>query len=154
MLENIIWKKVVYTIKLYLQFLCVAGYLKHSNNNIHNSNDKYTNYNIIEIYINRLSTTTEIFRVMDYLIMMSKKYLYFRKRKRTFGKDIFTNSIELTGSMYFGNIFRIMFLPKICSDVFTKDMYKNLKEIGIIQDVSKLVIFVNLWVFKLHSSLH
>ena len=154
MLENIIWKKVVYTIKFYLQFLCVAGYLKHSNNNIHNSNDKYTNYNIIEIYINRLSTTTEIFRVMDYLIMMSKKYLYFRKRKRTFGKDIFTNSIELTGSMYFGNIYRIMFLPKICSDVFTKDMYKNLKEIGIIQDVSKLVIFVNLWVFKLHSSLH
>ena len=78
MLENIIWKKVVYTIKFYLQFLCVAGYLKHSNNNIHNSNDKYTNYNIIEIYINRLSTTTQIFIAMDYLIMMSEKYLHFR----------------------------------------------------------------------------
>ena len=28
LLENIIWKKVVYTIKFYLQFLWVAGYLK------------------------------------------------------------------------------------------------------------------------------
>ena len=59
----------LYTIKFYLQFLCVAGYLKHSNDtpklNIH----KYTNYNIIEIYINRLSTTTQT----DYLIIMSEK---------------------------------------------------------------------------------
>ena len=36
---------------------------------------KYINYNITEIYINRLSTTTEIFIAMDYLIMMSEKYL-------------------------------------------------------------------------------
>ena len=83
--ENIIWKKVVYTIEFYLQFLCVAGYLKHINNtpklNIH----KYTNYNLIQIYINRLSTTTQIFIAMDYLIMMSEKHLYFRKRiGRTF----------------------------------------------------------------------
>ena len=45
-------------LKFYLQFLCVAGYLKHSNDtpklNIH----KYTNYDIKEMYINRLSTTT------------------------------------------------------------------------------------------------
>ena len=27
---------------------------------------KYTNYNAIEIYINRLSTTTQIFIAMDY----------------------------------------------------------------------------------------
>ena len=33
-------KKVVYTIKFHLQFLCVAIYSKHSNDNIHNSNDK------------------------------------------------------------------------------------------------------------------
>ena len=75
-----IWKKVVHTIKFYLQFLCVAGYLKHndtSNLNIH----KYTNYNIIEIDINRLGTTTQIFITMDYLITMSEKYLYLRKRK-------------------------------------------------------------------------
>ena len=53
LLENLIWKKVVHIMKFSLQFSCVAGYLKQSNNtpklNIH----KYTNYNIIEIYINR-----------------------------------------------------------------------------------------------------
>ena len=45
LLENIAWKKLFYTIKFYLQFLWVAGYLKHSNNT------PYTNYNMIEIYI-------------------------------------------------------------------------------------------------------
>ena len=146
MLENIIWKKVVYTIKFYLQFLCVAGYLKHSNDTPNLNIHKYTNYNIIEIYINRLSTTTQIFIAMDYLIMMSEKYLYFRKRKKHLARTFFTHPIEVTGSMYFGNIFRIMCLPKICT--------KSLKEIWIIKDVSKLIIFVNLWVSKLHSSLH
>ena len=146
LLANLFWKKVVYIIKFYLQFLCVVGYLKHSNDNIHNSNNKYTNYNIIEIYINRLSTTTQIFIAMDYLIMMSEKYLYFRKRKKHLARTFFTHPIEVTGSMYFGNIFRIMCLPKICT--------KSLKEIWIIKDVSKLIIFVNLWVSKLHSSLH
>ena len=53
LLESVVWKKAVYTITLYLQFLCVAGYLKRCNGtlsrklNIH----KYTNYNIIETYI-------------------------------------------------------------------------------------------------------
>ena len=75
----------------------------------------YTNYNIIEIYINRLSTTTQIFIAMDYLIMMSEKYLYFRKRKKHLARTFFTHPIEVTGSMYFGNIFRIMCLPKICT---------------------------------------
>ena len=51
-------KKVVYTIKFYLQFLCVAGYLKLSNVTPNLDVRKYTNHNIIEIYINRLSTTT------------------------------------------------------------------------------------------------
>ena len=58
-------KKVVYTIKFHLQFLCVAGHLKHSNDtpnlNIHN----YINCNIIKIYINRLRTATQIFIAMD-----------------------------------------------------------------------------------------
>ena len=49
LLENIIWKEVVYTIKFYLQFLCVAGYLKHSNDTPNLNIRKYTNYNIIEI---------------------------------------------------------------------------------------------------------
>ena len=130
-------KKVVYRIKFYLQLLCGAGYLKHSNDNIHKSNDNYTNYNLIEIYINRLITTTQIFIAMDYLIMMSEKYLYFRKTKKThFGKKIFyppqsSNCIHVLWE-YFSNY------------VFTKDMYKNLNEMGIIQDVSKLIIVVNL----------
>ena len=115
LLENIIWKEVVYTIKFYLQFLCVAGYLKHSNDTPNLNIHKYTNYNIIEIYINRLSTTTQIFIAMDYLIMMSEKYLYFRKRKKHLARTFFTHPIEVTGSMYFGNIFRIMCLPKICT---------------------------------------
>ena len=50
-LENIVWKKVNYTITFHLQILCVAGYLKRSNDtpklNIH----KYTNYNIIAISV-------------------------------------------------------------------------------------------------------
>ena len=80
------------TIKFYLQILCVAGYLERRNDTPNLNINKYTNYNIIEIYI------------------------------------------KVTGSMYVGNIFLIMCL----------DMYRNLKEIGIIQDVSKLIIFVNL----------
>ena len=33
------------------------------------------------MYINRLSTATQIFIAMDYLIQMSEKYLHFRKNK-------------------------------------------------------------------------
>ena len=50
---------------------------------IHMNIHKYTNYYIIEIHINRLITTTQIFIAMDYFIMISEKYLYFRKRKKT-----------------------------------------------------------------------
>ena len=129
LLENIIWKKVAYSIKFYLQLLCVAGYLKHSNYNIQNSNDKYTNYNIIEIYINRLSTTTQIFIAMDYLIMMSEKYLYFRKRKKHLVRAFLAHPIR------------------------SNWIHENLKEIWIIQDevilsklsnLSKLIIFLTL----------
>ena len=107
--------------------------MKQSNDNIHNSNDKYTNYNIIEIYINRLITTTQIFIAIDYLIMMSEKYLYFRKRKKHLARTFFTHPIEVTGSMYFGNIFS--------NYVFTKDMYKNIREIGIIQDAGRWTLW-------------
>ena len=125
LLENIIWKKVVYTIKFYLQFLCVAGYLKHSNDTPNLNIHKYTNYNIIEIYINRLSTITQISIAMDYLVMMSEKYLYFRKRKKTFGKDIFYPPLR-------SNWIHVL-CKYISNYVFTKDM-----------DVSKLIILVNL----------
>ena len=81
------------------------------NLNIH----KYTNYNIIEIYINRLSTTTQISIAMDYLIMMSEKWLYFRKRKKHVARSIFTHPTEITGYMYFEIFFWIMSLPMICA---------------------------------------
>ena len=55
----------LYTMKFYLQFLCVAGYLKHSNDTPRLNIYKHTSYNIIEIYINRLSITTQIFILMD-----------------------------------------------------------------------------------------
>ena len=112
--KHCLYHQIVYAIKFCLEFFCVAGYLKHSNDTPNLNIHKYTNYNIIEIYINRLSTTTQIFIAMDYLIMMSEKYLYFRKRKKHLARTFFTHPIEVTGSMYFGNIFRIMCLPKIC----------------------------------------
>ena len=108
-------KKVVCGIKFYLQFSCIAGYLKHSNDTRNLNMHKYTNYNIIEIYINRLSTTTQIFIAMDYLIMMSENYRYFRKRKKHLARTFFTHPTEVTGFMYSGNIFRIMCLPETCT---------------------------------------
>ena len=74
-------KKIVYSTNFYLQFLSVAGYLKHSIDTANLNIQKYTNYNLIEIYINRLSITTQVFIEMYYLIMMSKKHHYFRKRR-------------------------------------------------------------------------
>ena len=38
-------------------FFLVAGYLKHTSDTPNSNIHKYTNYNIIEIYINRLTTT-------------------------------------------------------------------------------------------------
>ena len=54
--------------------------------NIH----KYNNYNIIEIYINRLNLTIQNFIVMDYLILMSEKYLHFRKRQKHLPRNSFS----------------------------------------------------------------
>ena len=146
--ENIVWKKVAYTIKFCLQFSCVAGYLKHSNDTPELNIHKYTNYNIIEIHINRLSTTMQIFIPMDYSIMMSEKYFHFRKDKSIWQRLFFPprkcNWIHDLWK-YFSNYVFLRFL---------KGMYKNLKEIGINQVVSKLTIFVNIWISQLHSSLH
>ena len=133
LLEKIVWKKVVYTIKFCLQVLCVAEYLKHSNNIPNSDIHKYTNYNVIEIYINRLSTATQIFTGIDYLIMMSENYLYFRKKEKTFGKVIFYPPHR-------GNWIHVLW-KCFLNYVFTKDLYKTLKEIRIIQDISKMIIF-------------
>ena len=78
---------------------------------------KYTNYNIIEIYINRLGTTTQIFIGMDYLIMMSEKYLFLEKEKHIFYPPHKSNWIHVLWK-YFPN------------RVITKNMYKNLKWIN------------------------
>ena len=101
-------------------FVLVAGYLKHSSDTPNPNIHKYTNYNIIQIYINRLSTTTQISIAMDYLIMMSEKCIYFRKRKKHAARSFFTHPIEKTGSMYFKNIFWIISLPKICTKIQNK----------------------------------
>ena len=63
---------------------------------------KYTNYNIIEIYINRLGTTTQIFIGMDYLIMMSEKYLFLEKEKTFFYPPHRSNWIHILWK-YFPN---------------------------------------------------
>ena len=84
--------------KLYLQFLCNAGYLKHSNDSPNLNIHKYTNYDIIEIFINRLSITTQIFIAIDYLIKISEKYLYFTKRKKHLVRMFLTHPIEVTTS--------------------------------------------------------
>ena len=119
------------TIKFYLQFLCVEGYLKHINNTLKLNIHKYTNYNITEICINRLSTTTQIFMTMDYSIMMSGKYFHFRKRQKHLAKTFFSHPVEVTGPMNFGNIFRI-----ICSSGFSKictKTWKKLKKLWLYQ---------------------
>ena len=121
LLEITILKKVVYIIKFYLQFLCVAGCLKQINDTPKLNINKYTNYNIIEIYINRLSIITQTLMAMYCLIMMSVKYLYFKRRKKkTFCKGIFSHLVEVSGSMYSGNIFGIMCFTKICTKTWMK----------------------------------
>ena len=81
--------------------------------NIH----RYNNYNIIELYINRLSLTIQIFIAMDYLILTSEKYLYFRKRWRHVPRNFFSPRrgkwIQYPGKYFL-------------SYVYLKDLYKNL----------------------------
>ena len=138
LLKNITWKKAVYNIKLYLQFLCIAGYLKHSTDRPNLNVHKYTNYNIIEIYINRLSVTTQIFIVMDYLIMMSEKYLYFRKRTNIWQGHFLPTSQKLLDPCTF-EIFSELFLPKICTKTLKRN-WNNSRQIKI-DDFHESVIF-------------
>ena len=138
MLETYLKKNYLYpyTITFYLQFLCLAGYLKRCDDTPKFNINKYTNYNIIEIQINRLNTTTQFFIAIDYSTLISEKYYHFRKRQRHLAKTFFSQPVKVTGSMSFS------------------DMYKNLTGIGIIQAISKLTIFVNLWISKFHNSLY
>ena len=67
-LKNIVWKKAVSAILFYLQFSDVAGYLNCCNDAPKHDIHKCNNYNLIEIYVNRLM---QIFIAMDCLILMS-----------------------------------------------------------------------------------
>ena len=82
LLENIVWKKSSLRHHILFTVLCVAEYLKRSNNTPKLNIRKFTNYNMIETQINRLRTTTQIFITMDYLIAMSEKYAHFRKSQK------------------------------------------------------------------------
>ena len=75
--------------KFYLQSSCVAGYLKYINDTLKLKIHKYTKYNIAEIYINRLSNTSQIFIAIYYLIMMSEKYFHSGKRQSHLAKTFF-----------------------------------------------------------------
>ena len=88
-------ESIVYTIAFHLQFLCVAGYLKRSNDTPELNIHKYANYNIIKIYINRLSTTMQTVIAIDYLIMMLEKYHEFRKRQKHVLWKYFSNFVYL-----------------------------------------------------------
>ena len=44
---------------------------------------------------------------MDYLILMSEKYLHFRSRKRHVARKFFSHPVEVTGFMYLTNIFEL-----------------------------------------------
>ena len=143
LLESIIWKKqfipsILFTVFRILK-RCRIWYLKRSNDTPKLQIHKYRNYDIIEIYISRWSTMAQMFMAMDYLIMMSEKYLHFRKRQKHVAVEFFFHRVEVTGSMYIRKIFRITCISHI--------MYKILKEIETIQVVSKLTIFENLWEF-------
>ena len=46
--------------------------------------------------------------MIDYSILMSEKYFYFRKRQKHLAKTFFSHPVEVSRSMYFGNIFQIM----------------------------------------------
>ena len=113
-------KKLVYVITFYLHILCVAWYLKPRNDTPKLNMHKYTNYNIIEIYMNRLSNTKQIFMVMDYLILMSEKYLHFIKKTKACGKETFSHPLKVTGSMCVGNILKIICISKICTKPWKK----------------------------------
>ena len=59
--------------------------------NIH----KYNNYNIIEIYLNRLITTTQIFIAMDYLTTENSKRMC---------QGNLSHPVEVTESVYISKI--------------------------------------------------
>ena len=118
--------------KFYVQFLCVGGYLKHSNDTAKLNTHQYTNYDIIEIYRNILSTTTSIFITMDYSIMISEKYIHFRKRQKHLAKTFFPprkNNWNHDLWNYFSNY---EFL-RLCVPSFLQKLERNWNNSGCIK---------------------
>ena len=99
--KSTFWRKVVYAITF--------TYSSYVLQNIWNAvmieqSLKYRNCNVREIHMNRLNTATQILIAMDYLILLSEKYLHFRKRQKHVARKVFSHPVEVTGSMYFRNL--------------------------------------------------
>ena len=122
--------------KFYLQFLCVTGCLKHSNDtpklNIH----KYTSYDKnMHKQIKYYNADVHSDGLLDNDV---REVISFQKKIKEFGKDILfplrrSNWIHELWKYFSNYVFR-----------FLEDMYKNSKEIEIIKALSKLTIFENL----------
>ena len=102
LLKNIVvkGKKVKSSLYYHTSFtgFCVVEYLKRSNDtpklNIH----KYNNYNI-EIYIDRLSLTMQIFIAIDNLIVCQRS-TFILENDKSMCQGIFSYPVEVTGIMY------------------------------------------------------
>ena len=122
LLKNIVWKKL-FIIKLYLQFLCVAGYLKHSNDTPKHNIPKYTNHNIIEICINWLSITTQIFITMDTRQWCQRSNFILEKDKNISQRHFFSPR----RSNWIHHLWK--YLSNYVVLRFLKVMYKNWKKV-------------------------
>ena len=78
---------------------------------------KIQNCNIIEIYINRLSTTTQIFIaiLIWWLDTDGREVHLFEKKEKMFWQGHFFPPHRRNWTMYSRNIFRIMCYLKICT---------------------------------------
>ena len=120
---------MVYTITFYLQFWCIARYLKPSNDTSCGLALVFTPWSLTR-NIHRLGTTKQIFIAVDYLILMSEKCLHFIKGQEQF----FPNFLNW-----------ILVLWKYVSNyVYLEYINKNMINIRIIQFVSKLKIFLSM----------
>ena len=97
---------MVYIITFYLQFLCDAAYLKRSNDAPKLNMHKYNNFNInVHKEIKYYNVDFHSDGLLDPDV---RKVRSFYKTTKACAKELFSHPVETTGSMYFGNIFRIM----------------------------------------------
>ena len=116
LLENIAWKNSLYH---HISFTVFVGWRDIWNAiMIHQSSYGFTllfrPHDLRpEMYINGLGTTTQISKAMDYLILILVKHLHFRERQKHVTRKFLLHPVEVSGSMYLGNIFYIMCISKI-----------------------------------------